>query len=87
MAEGNAGTTSEEGDVIMTFGGGGSPDPPPIVEKKPPPEPEIDEAELARQRADIERKRKGRSSLVINPNPSVSTLGNFAGLRVPTKSA
>ena len=65
---------------------GGGPDTP-EQKKLPPPEPIEDDAEakrLAQQRTDLDRKRKGRSSLVIKPNrnPGISGVAN-SGLRIP----
>lgn len=55
----------------------------------PPPDPkpitnEEEEAKLARQRKDLEAKRKGRSSLVIPKDRGMATTATkSAGLRLP----
>jgi hypothetical protein len=59
-------------------GGGGSPSfsPDPVA----PAPLNVDEAELARQRQDLEKRRTGRKSLRIDPG-TVTTIGS--GLRLP----
>lgn len=65
--------------------GGGSPDPPP----PPPPPPPVTEdtsktdAELARQRRDLRRQRRGRYSLLIEPNSPADGNRNSTGLSIP----
>lgn len=51
----------------------------------PPPLPtpvEIDTAALARQQTSTEKRRRGRNSLVISPDPGVSTGTANTGLSI-----
>ena len=61
--------------------------PPPPLPPPPPPPPENDddEREIARQRADLERRRAGRGSLVIprtRPATGLGVPGGQPGLRI-----
>ena len=67
----------------MGFGGAPSVPSPP----KPPPPADIEDdeaqAELARQRKDLEQKRAGRQSLVIKPKSNPAIAGTpTGGLRI-----
>jgi hypothetical protein len=62
--------------------GGGSPDPPP----PPPPPPSEDttnSSELARQRRDLRKNRRGRYSLLIEPPSTPDSNRNSTGLSIP----
>lgn len=67
----------------MGFDSPSPPPPPPrIIE---PIEPEVDVAELARQRRELERKRVGRSALRIDPTLSPPSIGApSTGVRIPS---
>jgi hypothetical protein len=69
----------------MGFGGSSPKPPPPVAPPPPPKETDADkerEAELARQRRDLEQKRGGRKSLRIDPNPGLGGPSNLTGLRL-----
>lgn len=59
------------------------PPPLPIPPPLPDPNEELRLSELAAQRAAIERGRVGRSSLRIDPNPSLAGPRDLGGLRIP----
>lgn len=58
-----------------------APDPPPPPKVPPPPPEDMDE--LASQRRELENRRRGRGSLVIDPG--TSTGASETGLRIPTQ--
>lgn len=66
--------------ATMTFGGPSIPRPAPLPEPEPLGPTEKDLTELAQQRREIERRRRGRKSLVVDP--SLSTPGG-TGLNIP----
>lgn len=63
--------------MILFFGGA----PSPVQIPKEEPKPLVDENELARQRADLDRKRRGRASLRIDASPAQQN-ANVTGLRI-----
>lgn len=60
-----------------------SPKPPPMETPPPPAPPEVDAEELARQRASLNERRRGRKSLRIESNAVAAPGSGGNGLSIP----